>query len=334
VALQAAEGFAELNATIGPWALCYLEAVLKSADVLAEVLDTSLAADDASALPPLAEFPLMQAITRSVFSLPVEVANFGEYLAGLGLAALLIHRGAAIRLGWADGALVIEGVGPDAVLAALRSIRDAKVTPDEGATVAEQQGSSYPPLKLRLDGGTEIALNHWLDERLRNSSRWKLGAGQTTADGTLCSVVRACSDSLDLPDFDAARIFTIGGKRVGADASKFRFDAATNWSARDAGFSLNESDAFKSTRPWVELLSALGLQYFFPPPADSEPTYFTWQGLLPPMLALAAVKGLLPQCDAGHRPAIEPNGKMKDVFTSQPLFRERKSAWPAHFRVI
>jgi CRISPR-associated endonuclease/helicase Cas3 len=324
-ALQVADGFAALNATLGPWALCYLEAVLKSADVLAEVLDVALAGDEAFTLPPASDFPRVESPMRTAFRLPVEVANFGEYLAGLGLASLLIHRGVAIAFGWVDGALVIEGAGPDEVLAALRSIRGAQVLPDEGATVDEQQESAYPPLKLRLAGGTDIALNHWLDER---------GAGQTTALGTLSSVARACSDSLDLPDFDAARIFTIGGRRVDADASKFRFDAATSWSARDAGFSLNESDGFKSTRPWVELLSALGLQYFFPPPADSDPSYFTWQGMLPPTLALAAVKGLLPQCDTGHRPVIEASGKMKDVFTSQPLFRERKSTCPAHIRVI
>jgi len=266
--------------------------------------------------------------------LPVEIANFGEYLASLGLAALLIHRGVAIRLGWIDGALVIDGAGPDVVLAAMCSLRGAVVLLDERATVEEQRDGAYPPLRLRFGAGSEIALNHWLDERLRAGSRWKLGAGQTRALGTLSSVIRACSDSLDLPDFDATRIFAIGGRRVGADASKFRFDAATNWSARDAGFSLNESDALKSTRPWVELLSALGLQYFFPPPADADPTYYTWQGLLPPTLALAAAKGLLPQCDTGHRPVIEPSGKMKDVFTSQPLFRERKATCPAHIRVI
>jgi CRISPR-associated endonuclease/helicase Cas3 len=128
--------------------------------------------------------------------------------------------------------------------------------------------------------------------------------------------------------------FRSGGGLVGADSSKFRFDSATNWTARDAGFSLNENDAFKSTRPWVELLSVLGLQHFFLPPADAKPAYFTWQGLLAPTLALAAVKGLLPQCDKGYEPVFRPSGKMKDVFNSQPLFSKRNSTCQTHIRVI
>ena len=334
VGQAAADGFATLGNALGPWALCYLEAVLKSADVLAEILDVSLATDPAQALPAAIEFPTLVPTGEEQFRIPVDTGNFGEYLAALGLASLLIQRKFDIRLGWSAGDLVIAGVGSAAVLATLQDLRHAAIQLDHGATVEAQRDGAYPPLRLALSDGTEIALNHWLDERLRNGSRWKLGAGQTTAAKTMASVAKACSDSLDLPDFDPTRIFTIGGGRVGADASKFRFDAATSWSARDAGFSLNESDAFKSTRPWVELLSALGLQHFFPPPADAEPSYHLWQGLLPPTLALAAVKGRLPQCDAGHRAVIEPSGKMKDVFTSQPLLGARKPACPPHIRVI
>ena len=334
VGRAATDGFGALGPAIGPWALCYLEAVLKSADVLAEILDVSLATDLPEALPTATELPVIALQAEAEFRIPVDTSNFGEYLAALGLASLLTHRGCEIRLGWVDRHLVIAGVGSVTVLAALQSLRSAEVRLDMGATIEAQREAPYPPLRLALRDGSDIALNHWLDERLRSGSRWKLGAGQTTAAKTLASVAKACSDSLDLPDFDATRVFLIGGARVGADASKFRFDAATSWSARDAGFSLNESDAFKSTRPWVELLSALGLQYFFPPPADAEPAYFLWQGLLAPALVVAAVKGLLPQCDAGHQAVIEASGKMKDVFTSQPLLGARKPACPPHIQVI
>lgn len=331
---DASDGFAVLHQALGPWALCYLEAVLKSADVLAEILDVSLAADPTQPLPTALEFPVIARQSNEEFRLAVDISNFGEYLAALGLASLLILRGADIRIGWADGHLLLTGVSRETVLITLQSLCRAEVRPDESATVEDQSEAAYPPLRLVLSGGIEIVLNHWLDERLRTASRWKLGAGKTTAEKTLASVVKACSDSHKLADFDAAGIFSIGGARVGADASKFRFDSATSWSARDAGFSLNENDAFKSTRPWVELLSALGLQYFFPPPADIKPTYFTWHGLLTPTLVLAAVKGLLPQCDAGYEPVIQPSGKMKDVFTSQQLFRKRNSACQTHIRVI
>lgn len=329
-----ADGYADLNGGLGPWALSYLEAVLKSADVLAEVLDVALAADPPLVLPALSDFPVLPPCAKKTFELALDVTNFGEYLAGLGLVALLTHRDAQVRFGWSDRSMVIEGADDNMVRAALQSVAGAVVTHDSLATVLDQREAPYPPMQLRLSDGVPIALNHWLDERLRTGSRWKLGAGQTSAAVTLERVAKACADTLALPDFNAERLLMIGGGRVGADASKFRFDAATNWSARDAGFSLNESDAFKSTRPWVELLSALGLQNFFPPPADSTPVYYTWTGTLSPTLAMAAVKGLLPQCDIGYRTVIEPNGKMKDVFTSQQLPRERKSACPAHIRVI
>jgi CRISPR-associated endonuclease/helicase Cas3 len=335
VAQAAGDGYAVLHSAIGPWALCYLEAVLKSADAFAEILDVSLAADPAVALLDAIEWPTISRMSAEAFRLPVDISNFGEYLAALGVASLATRGNVDVRLGWADGCFVLRGVGSEAVLAMLQSLRDAKVSPDERATVKAQRGAQYPPLRLALNTGEEIALNHWLDERLQGASRWKLGAGRTAAARTLASVAKACSDSLDLADFDPAAILAIGGARVGADASKLRFDAATNWSARDAGFSLNENERFKSTRPWVELLSALGLQYFFPPPADSLTAYFTWQGELPPALALAAVKGLLPQCDAVYKIVIEPTGKAtKDVFTSHRLFTERRRPCPALIQVI
>ncbi len=332
--IAASNGFAALHRALGPWALCYLEAVLKSADVLAEVLDETLAADDAQALPERAETPTIAPINEGIFRIAVDISNFGEYLAALGLAALVDRRGAAIRLGWEPGHFVIEGVENLTVLETLESLRGAQVRADEQLTTIAQRDAAYPPLLLLLEDGSKLALNHWLDERLQAASGWKLGAGQTTAAKTLASVAGACSASLDLPGFDPTGIFHIGGNRVGADASKFRFDAATNWSARDAGFSLNESDKFKSTRPWVELLSAIGLQHFFVPPGDAASAYFTWGGRLSPTLALAAVKGVLPNCDRGYRPTVVPNGKMKDIFTSQPIVTERKRAWPANIRVI
>ncbi|MGF6409382.1 type I-G CRISPR-associated helicase/endonuclease Cas3g [Paraburkholderia sp. MM5482-R1] len=334
-ALAAAPDFAVVHQALGPWALCYLEAVLKSADVLAETLDASLVADPAIVLPAAAAWPTISTPSAEAFLLPVDPTNFGEYLAALGLASLAITGGVNIRLGWADGCMVLSGIGRDGLLSLLDGLRGAVVQPDERASVKTQRGAKYPPLRLGLKNH-DFALNHWLDARLRGSSEWKLGAGQTTAAGTLLSVAKACADSLDLPDFDPVRIFAIGGARVGADASKFRFDAATNWSARNAGFSLNENERFKSTRPWVELLSALGLQYFFLPPSDSITGYSTWQGeLLPPVLTLAAVRGLLPECDARYKLAIERTGKAtKDVFASQPVIMQRKPPWPGHFTLI
>jgi len=247
---------------------------------------------------------------------------------------LVSRRGHDILLGWDSNAFTVAGIDAAGVATALQQLQGASVVADTQATAAVQQEAAYPPLLLAFAGGTNLAMNHWLDERLIGNSRWKLGAGQTTAAKTLASTLSACAELMARDDFDPGNLFAQGGGLVRADASKFRFDAATNWSARDAGFSLNESDAFKSTRPWVELLSAIGLQCYFPPPADQHPTYYTWRGLLPPMLALAAARGLLPQSQNGMKPVINPSGKMKDVFTSKPLLREGMPACPLQILVI
>jgi len=338
--LQAAEhvalGFASLNESLGPWAVCHLEALLKSADVLAEVMATELlAAPDSLAQSIDAPWAApVRLPSPEAIQVEVDVTNFGEYLAGLGLVALLVHAGSAVTFGWSDTGLKICGVNEQNVLDCLSGLCASKVGADTVATTPNQTDGAYPPLLLSLPNGNQLPVNHWLEEGLQSSSDWKLGAGQTSALKTLNSLLGACRRSLGHDDFCLPSLFAFGGRKVDADASKFRFDAATNWSAQDAGFSLNEADVFKSTRPWVELLSALGLQYFFLPPADHHKRYFLWNGQLPPTLALAAVKGLLPQCTHGYEPVIEPSGKMKDVFTSKLVVRERKSTCQSVIRVI
>lgn len=86
----------------------------------------------------------------------------------------------------------------------------------------------YPPLRLRMQDNVTLPLNHWLDEGLQSSSEWKLGAGQTTAHKTLTSLLSACSRALQHPDFATESLLQFGGRKVNADASKFRFDAATS----------------------------------------------------------------------------------------------------------
>lgn len=331
-----AQGFAGLNESLGPWAVCHLEALLKSADILAEVMATALLAahESLSQTTESAWAPTVRVPSPDVIQVDVDVTNFGEYLAALGLVALLAAAGRPVTFGWTETGLKVCGVDEQGVMANLSALCAANVRPDNLATTPGQTDAAYPPLLLCLPDGHQLPMNHWLEAGLQTSSGWKLGAGQTSALKTLNSLLAACGRSLDHGDFCLPRLFSFGGRKVDADASKFRFDAATNWTARDAGFSLNEADTFKSTRPWVELLSALGLQFFFLPPADAVKRYFVWDGQLPPTLALAAVKGLLPQCTHGYEPVIEPSGKMKDVFASKLVIRERKPTCQSVIRVI
>ena len=336
MAIEVAKDFDDLADHVGPWASCYLEALLKAADIQAEIRADELMKHHLCQEALTADAWLYPAIELGKYQvqLRADPANFGEYLAILGLIALLDRRGRKITLGWVEHAAIIRGVDDTMVSEALTWLCSASVEADKEATVEAVLENAYPPLRLRMQDNVTLPLNHWLDEGLQSSSEWKLGAGQTTAHKTLTSLLSACSRALQHPDFAIESLLQFGGRKVNADASKFRFDAATNWSAQNAGFSLNESDAFKSTRPWVELLSALGLQNYFLPPADSIRRYYIWKGHLSPTLALAAVKGLLPQCSQGYEAVIEPSGKMKDVFHSKLVFRERTSTWQRFIRVM
>jgi CRISPR-associated endonuclease/helicase Cas3 len=325
--------FARLDTQLGPWALAWLEALLKAADIQAETHADELAVGVVANPVPLPPAPSATPSNADGleprFELPVDALNFGEVLACLGLATLVEPLQPDLRLAWEPSRFVLHGVDTAAVASALARIHGASVHPDDGATMVEMAGAAFPPLRLMLADGSPIALNHWLDERLSGKSAWKLGAGQMKALDTLRSALVACQRSLALEGFVPERIFAIGGALVGADTSKFRFDAATSWSAQDAGFSLNENDAFKSVRPWVELLSALGLQAWLLPPADrihDEPRYHLWREPLPPTLALVALRGLLPESGPGLVPVFTTSGQMKDVFPSRPHTTRRSPA--------
>lgn len=159
--------------------------------------------------------------------LRADPANFGEYLAILGLIALLDRRGRKITLGWVEHAAIIRGVDDTMVSEALTWLCSASVEADKEATVEAVLENAYPPLRLRMQDNVTLPLNHWLDEGLQSSSEWKLGAGQTTAHKTLTSSLSACSRALQHPDFATESLLQFGGRKVNADASKFRFDAAT-----------------------------------------------------------------------------------------------------------
>lgn len=330
----AMQDFGALTKHLGPWAVAYLEAVLKSADVLAETLDSDLIAQTQPDTASGGFLRLSGVVADRSFTLITDVQNFGEYLAALGLATLLHRRGYHFTLGWQQSGLALLGVDEADVVDSLRELTQATQMPDEQATLRNTKDTTYPPLQLVFRDRDTWPLNHWLDESLREASRWKLGAGQTRASKTLDGLLHACTCSIAHPDFNPSHLFAFGGQKVNADASKFRFDAVTNWVAVDAGFSLNENDKFKSIRPWVELLCTLGLQQFFLPPADTNMRYFVWQQQIPMSLALAAAKGLLPIDKAGYAPVLKPNGKMKDVFASRPLPPERTAACPTMIQVI
>lgn len=327
---RVAVSFATLNEHFGPWGLAYLEAVVKSADVLAEL-----------EAPRLAEHPLPspRAIVTarsddalgSVIEIPADPRNFGEYLACLGLLDVLTRFHPGLSACWSERGFSLVGVDNVAVLAAIEALLTGEPSVDETALRDDLRGDKFPPLRLRLStSGHEFHVNNWLAMDYGGKSGWKLSAGQTDALAILRGLISAARD-LRRDLVTGADLFRLGTTMK----ERFRFDAATSWSALDAGFTLNEDDRFSTVRPLVELLSILGLQHVFVPPGDRAPChYVAWHTPLPAALCLPAAKGLMPVPGERYLPRLVPSGQMKDVFTSELTLSNEANTWlPKHLIV-
>ncbi|MBS1189673.1 MAG: cas3 [Rhodocyclaceae bacterium] len=324
---RVAVSFARLNERFGPWGLAYLEAVVKSADILAE-----LDADRLSRRPIPEHLPVTRPAVSSApisaVDIPADPRNFGEYLACLGLLGVLSLAKHGLNAAWSTGAFRIEGATEADILNAVDQVVDFQIAVDERALLPELKEAKFPPLRITFGKtGCTLALNNWLAPGFSGKSEWKLSAGQTEATkilSGLCIAARQLRPRLTAP----ALIFQLGTTMK----ERFRFDAGTSWSALDAGFTLNEDERFSTARVFLEIFSILGLQHVFPPPGDREPfRYFTWTQPLPAALCLAAAKGLLPLPTRGWTPRRVPSGQMKDIFTSELTFSSEESTWlPKH----
>ncbi len=327
---QIAQSFVHLNACFGLWGVAYLEALVKSADVLAELDAERLAAAPAteSAQPLLLAAP---APSPNAVEIPADPRNFGEYLACLGLLGLLASRQPDLSAMWTAQGFRLLGVSDSDVLAAVDRLLTMEIHLDESALRPTQDDDKFPPLQLRFgEGESPILLNNWLRPDFEEKSAWKLSAGQTGAVSILRGL-RAAALQLRPQLVSAVQVLQLGTTMK----ERFRFDAGTSWSALDAGFTLNEDDRFSTVRVFLELLSILGVQHAFAPPADREPfRYMVWQQALPATLCLLAAKGLLPGPSQTLVPRRVPSGQMKDIFTSElTLAKEVSPCLPTHLIV-
>lgn len=309
-----ATAFTQLNAQYGLWGLAYLEALVKSADVLAE-LDAEALIPSPGAEPAQAEAPAgIEPGSDSMIDIPADPRNFGAYLAAFGLLSLLEPAHPALRAQWGPSGFRLMGIDDAAVLGALDALLSFEVRLDDTALRPALAEEKFPPVRLHFaDGRLPILINNWLRPDFEEKSHWKLSAGQTEAVGILRGL-QAAARQLRPSLTSAADLLQVGTTMK----ERFRFDAGTSWSALDAGFTLNEDERFSTVRVFLELLSILGVQFAFAPPADQEPfRYSTWSEPLPISLCLLAAKGLLPAADQHLIPRRVPSGQMKDVFTSE-----------------
>jgi CRISPR-associated protein Csx14 len=181
-------------------------------------------------------------------------------------------------------------------------------------------------LPIRLAGTIagelrSLTLGHWADDSTRKN--FKLYAGNRSAAGIAEQMQRAIRElwrssweKLLAHPFDV--LAPLGGS--------FNFDPRGAWTAIDAGYSPNDQKYRISASPIVELLAAIGLEHARPQEYEGRRVcYAAWSGLLPPMLARAALSAV----PIGVRArkfefTLDLSGKNKIVTFAQ----EEIGAWP------
>lgn len=229
-ARQAAQDFGRLHDTLGPWALAYLEALLKAADIQAELLAEVLAGEvdtvaevGAAAMPTGPALPVPAA---RCWRVAVNVRNPGEYFACLGVAALVraLQPETVLALRWEPGHFVLQGVDEAAVHALLAALCRAEVVPAAATEAAAQDAvgrpdlaegtdctdrtdrtngeatkeDGWPALQLVLPGGSVLPLHAWIDDAGRGNSEWKWSGGRTLALDITRRLLKGCGELLAL----------------------------------------------------------------------------------------------------------------------------------------
>ena len=312
----AADDFGALHDHVGAWALAYVESVLKGADILAEVLADELAQDpqpEFGAVPALA----MAGPAAKNWSTTANTRNPAEYFAALGVAALARRYlpGAPITLRWESGMFVVDGIDSDDVRRILARLCASTVR----VVDAEEKWSA---LEIISADGVALPLRPWVADTGISGSRWKWSVGNTDGTSITRVLLKACSELLRSTEAMALPLFAQGSRLAHTDAStaKYRWDAVGSWGAVDTGYSLEAEGSPKSCRPWVELLSALGLQSFAQAPAGGNGwAYSTWSDPLSYVVAMAAVHGLHPSCNRRHEINTAKSGKNTDALLSQTV---------------
>ncbi|WP_337958140.1 type I-U CRISPR-associated helicase/endonuclease Cas3 [Sphaerotilus sulfidivorans] len=335
-ARQASLDFARLHDTLGPWALAYLEALLKAVDIQAELMaDVLLEAQD----PPSVEgelkldLDLFEPAARS-WQVAANVCNPAEYFACLGVAALAraLRPQQPLALQWLPGHFVLHGLDAGEVDELLERLSRARVEVagpadeaqgEDGDDEDDGKGGGWPALELVIDAEVRLPLHAWISDAGIGSSEWKWSGGRTLALDIVQRLLLGVQQLRAAPAAAVLPLFQQGSALVSSnpDTAKFRLDASGAWTAVDVGYSLEQEKSPKSSRPWVELLSILGVQTFAPPPAGRKAggwSYFTWTESLPFVVALAATAGRHPSCDRRLtlRTVLTNAGKYADALPS------------------
>jgi CRISPR-associated protein Csx14 len=152
-----------------------------------------------------------------------------------------------------------------------------------GASVVFHPSQKEPVRPATIGfGGTSLHLDWWLDEFREETTNLKCWAGQVTTRGLFTEL---------LPLLDAEATPDDLFLRSAATNSLFGVDPRSAWNTLDLGFSPNEHGVASTVFPIVEILAAIGLQYFRPDSASrSAVPYSLWRERLPASVARLAFR--------------------------------------------
>jgi len=167
-----------------------------------------------------------------------------------------------------EGAVALEGV--------LRDLRGAEVQ------FSEEGGENATRPATILYRQRRIELDWWLDEFRDATENTKCWAGQVTTRNLFQEL---------LPLLDSSATGKDLFERSQLTKAKFGVDPRSAWNALDFGFSPNEHGSDSATFPAVELLAAIGLQFFRPDASKREAVrYSLWRERLPVSIARLAFR--------------------------------------------
>jgi CRISPR-associated protein Csx14 len=241
----------------------------------------------------------------------LDPTNPGQFFACCGLLELISHmRPDAVahfetdprapRAAW----FTATGNGADAALTpVLTRLREATLTFPQTKGVEP----SVNPAWMEV-GGQRLVLDWWLNEFYTKNSNLKCWAGQVTTRNLLEELIA----KLDAP-WDGESLF----ERARMTKAKFGLDPRSAWNALDFGFSPNEHGTDAATFPEVEVLAAVGLQYFRPDSSNrGNVRYALWRKPLPCSIARLAFRSPWSGLPAeSYRFEIRKRGQSYKYFT-------------------
>lgn len=234
-------------------------------------------------------------MSRKGFSLLVDAANPGQFLACCGLLDLADRWWPGGAKGWfADGQFHFRERHPDGTPPPhpARVLVQCKAEPVKnlpGCAKAEIREILTPLRLTPPDGyGPSIQLDAWLDwgldkdTPLWKGNRWQLWAGQQTPQRIWEPLIQVLREQMvrlsddQLPELLQTRAMLSG---------RFGFDPGAAWNPVDVGFSPNEQKLRVASSAATEVLAAVGLQRFRMKRNRDGFSYTIWSEPLSPLAA-------------------------------------------------